>query len=81
MQTLLIPILISICISILVSVLVLRFLLNNLDLELHKINECCKFIFDGDLNIEIPEFSGTKDIVQVYEEVRLINKIFRYTSK
>jgi hypothetical protein len=31
------------------------------------LNERCKFIFDGDLDIEIPEYEGTKDIYEVYE--------------
>ncbi len=54
LNTLLIPTLILMVISLVISVVVLRFLMNGLDLELHKLNERCKFIFDGDLEIEIP---------------------------
>jgi len=36
---------------------------------------------EDDITIEIPEFIGTQDIIQIYEEVRIINKLFRYTSK
>jgi hypothetical protein len=53
---LLIPTLILIFISLVISILLLRFLMNGLDLELYRLNECCKFIFDGDLGIEIPEY-------------------------
>ena len=65
-KTLLTPILISILISIAISVVVLRYILNDLDLELFKINDYCKFIVEGDINIEIPEFKGTQDIIQIY---------------
>lgn len=49
LNTLLIPTIILIAISLILSVVVLRSLMNGLDLELHKLNERCKFILDGDL--------------------------------
>jgi hypothetical protein len=49
LNTLIIPTVILIFISLVISVVVLRTLMTGLDLELHKLNECCKFIFDGDL--------------------------------
>lgn len=40
----------------------------------------CQFIVDGDINIEIIEHSGTKDIRDVYDQVRIINKFHRYST-
>jgi hypothetical protein len=40
-----------------------------------------KFIADGDLNIEIPQHEGSKDVVHVYDEVRIINKLQRYSTQ
>lgn len=34
----------------------------------------------GDINIEIPEYMKTKDIKDVYNKVRIINKLHRYSS-
>lgn len=81
LQTLLIATMVAIFVSLLFSFCVLKKLLKDLDIQLYKLHKCCKFIANGDINIDIPSFSGTKDIAFVYEEVRIINKLFRYTSK
>ena len=69
-----------IIISFIVSFCVLKQLMNGLDDELIELENRCNFIVDGDINIEIPEYTKTKDIKAVYDKVRIINKIHRYSS-
>jgi len=35
---------------------------------------------NGDIEVDIPEYVGTQDIQEVYDEVRIINKLHRYTT-
>jgi hypothetical protein len=34
---------------------------------------------EGDIIIEIPEYQGTEDIRVLYEQVKIINRLHRYT--
>jgi hypothetical protein len=63
----------------LVSAIFLKVLLDSIDKELFELDHRCKFIVEGDINIEIPEYKGTQDIKELYEKVKIINKLHRYT--
>ena len=39
------------------------------------------FIADGDIYIEIPSHEGTKDIKKLYDSVKIINKLHRYSTE
>jgi len=36
---------------------------------------------DGDIHVEIIQHFGTKDIKYLYDEVRIINKLHRYSTQ
>lgn len=55
-------------------------LLNSIDKELYELESRLKFIVDGDINIEIPYHHGTEDIKELYDCVKIINKLHRYST-
>ena len=65
-RSLLIPIISLIVLASILSVCIINCLLNSVDNELYELDSLCKFIADGDINIEIPYHEGTKDIKHVY---------------
>jgi hypothetical protein len=77
---LIIPIVILLVLGLILSTFLLKFLLDSIDKQLFALEKCCKFIVDGDINIKIHEYKGTKDIKNVYDQVRIINKLHRYST-
>lgn len=63
-----------------VSAVFLKVLLDSIDKELFELEHRCSFIVEGDINVEIPEYKGTKDILDLYNQVKIINKLHRYTD-
>ena len=55
--------------------------MKTIDYELYQLDQLCKFIADGDTGIKVPEYEGSPDISQLYEEVKIINSLFKYSSK
>lgn len=41
----------------------------------------CKFIADGDLNVKIPKHNRSKDMSALYNRIKIINKLHRYSDK
>jgi hypothetical protein len=62
LKAMIIPNVILILAGSIVSGLILKYLLDSLDDELCELDNRCQFIVDGDINIEISEHEGTKDI-------------------
>ena len=80
LKAMLIPSAILILAGSIVCGLILKWLLDSLDKELFELDNRCQFIVDGDINIDISEHEGTKDIRDVYDQVRIINKFHRYST-
>jgi hypothetical protein len=79
-KALIIPVVALIVIGSIISAVVLKILLDSIENELFELEHRCKFIVEGDISIEIPEYNGTKDIRQLYDQVKIINKLHRYTN-
>jgi hypothetical protein len=78
---LVVPVVILIIIASIISIYIMKRLLNSIDHELYELESRLKFIDDGDINIEIIQHKGTKDIKLLYDEVRIINKLHRYSTE
>jgi hypothetical protein len=61
------------------TIVIMKTIMNNLDEELIGLSNYCTFIVEDDLKIEIPAYEGTKDVQEVYERVRVINKLNKYS--
>lgn len=56
-------------------------LLGSIDKELFGLESRTNFIVDGDTHIEIPHHEGTEDIKLLYDSVKIINKLHRYSTE
>lgn len=80
-KRLLIPVLVLNVVVVFVTVVIIKSLLDSVDKELTDLDRRCKFIVKGDIDVQIPEHIGTKDIREVYDEARIINKLHRFTTQ
>lgn len=62
LNILIILVIVLVVIGSLISTCILKILLDGIDKKLFRLEDYCKFIVDGDINIEIPEYKGTQDI-------------------
>ena len=81
LKYLLIPVIILVVIAVIISYCVMKALLRTIDKELYELESRLKFIKDGDIDIEIPNHQGTKDIKTLYDNVKIINKLHRYSTE